>query len=227
MEFFLENREAASVVAAAKIISTLQQQLAAKRSASLVVSGGTSPGRCFEELAKQDIGWDRITVLASDERWVPPDHDDSNEKLIRDTLLVGHAKRASFVPYFDADTSIGDRCTELDTHIRKGPFPFTCSLLGMGADGHFASLFPDADNLDTGLDKDSHSLCLPVRTEASPYERVSLTLSALSRSHEIILLFFGADKRAVYEAARDGDNNYPVSALLRQKRAPVHVYWAP
>ena len=100
-------------------------------------------------------------------------------------------------------------------------------MLGMGADGHFASLFPDADNLATGLDVDAPVACIPVRTEASPYDRISLTLSALSRSDEVVLLFFGDDKREVYERAKDVGNGYPVSRLLVQKRAPVHVYWAP
>ncbi len=97
----------------------------------------------------------------------------------------------------------------------------------MGEDGHFASLFPDAANLEEGLDVDSSELCIPVHTAASPHPRVSLTLSALSRSDEILLLLFGDRKREVYEAAKQTANGYPVFHLLRQKRAPVYVYWAP
>ncbi len=123
--------------------------------------------------------------------------------------------------------SVEERCHELDKDIRSVPFPFACSMLGMGADGHFASLFPDADNLATGLDLESTTLCLPIETQASPYSRVSLTLAALSRSDEIVLLFFGEDKRAVYEDARNCNDQFPVSRLLLQTRAPVHTYWAP
>ena len=97
----------------------------------------------------------------------------------------------------------------------------------MGEDGHFASLFPDAENLEEGLDVDSSELSIPVNTAASPHPRVSLTLSALSRSDEILLLMFGDRKREVYEAAKQTANGYPVFHLLRQKRAPVYVYWAP
>jgi 6-phosphogluconolactonase len=97
----------------------------------------------------------------------------------------------------------------------------------MGEDGHFASLFPDAENLEQGLDTDGIQLCLPVNTAASPHPRISLTLAALSRSDAIVLLFFGAAKREVYEQAKADSNGYPVSRLLLQKRAPVHVYWAP
>lgn len=227
MENFFDSREAASVAAAEKIALVLEGRLALKQSATLVVSGGTTPGRCFDELASKDIAWERVNIVASDDRWVPPDHDDSNEKLIRETLLVGKASCAGFLPFHVAGMSPRERCDALNDELRSIPFPFACSLLGMGLDGHFASLFPDAENLAEGLDKESDRLCLPVETAASPYARISLTLSALSRSDEIVLLFFGDDKRGVYEKAKAGDARYPVTRLLRQKRAPINIFWAP
>ena len=227
MEFYFDTREEASVAAAARIADALRRRLDAGLDTSLVVSGGTTPGRCFTELAGTELDWSSVTVLASDDRWVPADHDDSNEKLVRETLLVDKAADADFFGFYAENKTIEHRCKEIDADVRFMPFPFACSLLGMGADGHFASLFPDADNLDEGLDLESHTLCLPVRTEASPHARVSLTLAALSRSDEVVLLFFGDDKRAVYEQCRDNGDQFPVSRLLRQKRAPVHIYWAP
>ncbi len=158
---------------------------------------------------------------------MPPDHEDSNEKLVRETLLAGEATDARLLPVYRPDVTIEERCSEINEELLQAPFPFACALLGMGEDGHFASLFPDAENLQEGLDVDSRQLCIPVQTAASPHPRVSLTLSALSRSDEIVLLIFGDAKRAVYEAARTSTNGTPVSHLLRQKRAPVHVYWAP
>ena len=227
MDHYFETREAASVAAAKRITDALREQLDAQQAASLVVSGGTSPIQCFAELSTQDIDWPRVSVLPSDDRWVPADHEDSNEKLIREKLLVGKAGTADFLPFYTPTNSIEDRCQELNSDIRFVPFPFACSLLGMGADGHFASLFPDAKNLAEGLDLESSTLCLPVETQASPYSRVSLTLAALSRSHEIVLLIFGEDKRIVFEEAKDGNDLFPVRRLLMQKRAPVHTYWAP
>ena len=227
MENHFDTREAASIAAADRIESALANRLSLQKGASLVVSGGTTPGRCLEELAHSDVDWDRVHVLLSDERWVPASDDDSNEKLVRETLLVNGAAAARLQPAYSADEGVADRCATLDAEIRALPFPFACSLLGMGADGHFASLFPDAKNLAEGLNADGSKLCIPVSTEASPHPRLSLTLAALSRSDEIVLLFFGEDKLAVYEDAKNQTNGYPVSRLLRQKRAPVHVYWAP
>jgi 6-phosphogluconolactonase len=227
MEHFFDTREQASAAAADHIARELVHRLDKQKTTALVVSGGTSPLRCFEILAGQAIGWDRVTVLASDDRWVGPDHEDSNAKLIRDKLLVGAAAEAEFLPYFAPDTTVEARVAELNEDIRYAPLPFACAMLGMGADGHFASLFPDADNLDTGLDLESTTLYLPVHTSASPHARISLSLAALSRSDEIVLLFFGDEKLAVYERARAGDSQLPVTRLLRQKRAPVHIYWAP
>lgn len=227
MEHFFDTRDEASVAAADRIATALVHRLDGQRGASLVVSGGSTPGRCFAALSQLQLAWDRVGVLASDERWVPGTDDASNEKLIRETLLVGRAADADFLPFYAPQTTVEERCVDLNAEIRRVPFPFACALLGMGTDGHFASLFPDAENLDAGLDLESHALCLPVTTAASPHPRITLTLAALSRSDEIVLLFFGDDKKVIYEKAKAGNARYPVTRLLKQKRAPVHVYWAP
>jgi 6-phosphogluconolactonase len=227
MDHIFETREEAAIAAARRIGEALLRRLDGQGAASLVVSGGTSPAGVFAELAKTTLNWPGVLVILSDERWVPPEHEDSNEKLVRETLLVGEAQDASLLPVYRPDVTIEERCSEISEELLQAPFPFACALLGMGEDGHFASLFPDAENLQEGLDVDSRQLCIPVQTAASPHPRVSLTLSALSRSDEIVLLIFGDAKRDVYEAARTSTNGTPVSHLLRQKRAPVHVYWAP
>lgn len=227
MEHYFDSREEASRAAAEHIAEALNRRLDQQKAASLVVSGGTSPIQCFETLAHMDIDWPRVGIVPSDDRWVPSEHEDSNEKLVRSKLLVNGAANADILPFYSENMTVEERAAALDQEIRFVPFPFACSLLGMGEDGHFASLFPDAENLDEGLDLESGTLCLPVETKASPYPRISLTLAALSRSDEIVLLIFGDEKRKVYEKAKAGNARYPVTRLLRQKRAPVNVYWAP
>lgn len=227
IEHFFTTREQASAAAAERIAAALNRRLSDQASASLVVSGGTTPARCFESLAHTGIAWDRVHVLLSDERWVPAYDNDSNELLVRSTLLQNGAAAAHLLPAYAAGGDIEAASEALDEAIRLLPFPFASVLLGMGEDGHFASLFPDAPNLEAGLDVDSARLVIPVSTASSPHGRISLTLSALSRSDEIVLLIFGETKRAVYEKARNSGSALPVARLLRQKRAPVHVHWAP
>ena len=227
MEHFFETREEASVAAAEAIAERLAARLDAQSGASVVVSGGTTPDRCFDLLSEKPLDWRRTQIVLSDERWVPPDDDASNERLVRDALLKGEAVPAKLLSVFSMTTGIQARCDEIDQQIRLGPFPFACSLLGMGEDGHFASLFPDAENLEEGVDVDGKQLCIPVTTAASPHPRVSLTLAALARSDAIVLLMFGDNKLEVYEQAKRKGSKLPVAHLLKQKKAPVHVYWAP
>lgn len=222
-----ENREAASLAAADRLEAGLRRRLEGGGRASLVVSGGTTPAACLRMLAARGLDWERVHVTLSDERWLPASEADSNERLVRETLLVGPAARASFFPLYRHDQPVEGACADLNTALRELPFPFAGVLLGMGADGHFASLFPDAPNLGEGLTVDGPDLCLPVTTAASPHPRISLTLAALTRSDEITLLFFGKEKRRVFDEAVASAGRYPVSSLLRQKRAPVRALWAP
>lgn len=227
MEHFFDTREEASIAAANYISKAVARRLDLQPEASLVVSGGTSPVRCLQELSATDINWQNVHVLLSDERWVASDSEDSNEKLIRDNLLQGKAAEARLHPMHSDSFSLEERCELFEETIRTLPFPFACSLIGMGEDGHFASLFPDAENLDEGLNVDSLHFCLPTRTAASPHARLTLTLAALSRSDRVVLLIFGDTKREIYEKAKEKSNGFPVSKLLLQKRAPVRVFWAP
>lgn len=204
------DRSTASRAAADVLAAALSHRLATSAGAVLAVSGGTTPGQCLSELAERPLNWARVRVTLTDERCVPADHPDSNEGMVRRRLLVGRAAAARFVRL---------QGTEMSAFSE----PFACVLVGMGEDGHFASVFPDADNLDEALDLESDACCLPVRTEASPFARISMTLARLVNSDELVLLAFGAAKRRVLEAP----GAYPVGRLLAQTRLPVRVMWAP
>ncbi|MGR9092086.1 MAG: 6-phosphogluconolactonase [Gammaproteobacteria bacterium] len=224
-EHYFETREEASLAAAERIVELLSKRLDNNDEASLVVSGGTSPARCLSALSGANLEWERVQVALSDERWISPDHDDSNEKMVRETLLVGNAASATLLSIYAAGVSPEERCDQLQDPLPV--LPFACSLVGIGTDGHFASLFPDAANLAFAMDVECERLYVPVDTAASPHRRISMTLAGISRSDEVALLFFGEDKLAVYKEAQASSNGYPLSRLLRQKRAPVRLFWAP
>jgi 6-phosphogluconolactonase len=226
-EHFCDSRHAASQLAAKRISTRMQLDLEVQSEASIVVSGGSTPKECFDILATTGLPWNRVHVVPSDERWVPSAHAASNEKMIRETLLVKRAMNAMLQTLYADATTARDHCATLANELETLPLLFSSVLLGMGEDGHFASLFPDIASLEDGLDMDSTSRCLAIETTASPHARISLTLSTLTRSKEIILLVFGEAKRAVLGKAMLSGNAYPVSRLLQQKRTPVHVIWAP
>lgn len=217
----------AAVAAGKRIVNALHRRLETHDSATLVVSGGTTPAPVYDYMAHKELDWHRIHVLLSDERWVPADHADSNEKMLRDALEKSRASYAQITSYFDADSSPEDRCAELEKELGELPLPFTSVLLGMGDDGHFASLFPDDVNLQTAIDLQSSRGFVPVDTGSSPHRRVSMTLAALLRCDEILLLVSGAGKRAILEQAADPGSELPIAHLLRQLRVPVDVFWAP
>jgi 6-phosphogluconolactonase len=211
------DRSAASAAAANLLAGALRRALEKSGEASLVVSGGITPQECFLNLSRQVLDWSSVTIVPSDERWVEAHNLSSNEHLIHTRLMLGPASAARLLSFY---------LEELEAE-EAPEVPFACALLGMGEDGHFASLFPDFEGLEEALDPDNGDQCVVVKTAGSPYLRISLTLPALLDSHAIVLLFFGEAKRRVFEAAAAGDSTYPVAALLSQDKVPVTVIWAP
>ncbi|MEQ9450080.1 MAG: 6-phosphogluconolactonase [Pseudomonadales bacterium] len=207
------DRELASAATAELLAQALATALEQQQTATLVVSGGSTPQRSFQHLAQQPLDWQRVQVTLSDERCVPRDHADSNERMVREHLLTARAAAAEFLPL-----------------NKVTPATFAAVLLGMGTDGHFASLFPDADNLARGLDLQNPDPTIAINTAASPYPRLSLTLARLLRTDCLCLLAFGADKRTILE----NPDNTPVAHLLRHEtthtaarnHAPCRVLWA-
>ncbi len=221
------DRQSASIAAARALATRIEARLQTDESANLVVCGGTTPVECFRALATRPLPWARVGIYLSDERWIEPASSDSNERLAREHLLTGAAAAARLVPLYSAGQSIEARCAELDAELRALPAPFAAALLGMGNDGHFASLFPDAANLGAGLDPAGETRCIAIVSEASPLRRVSLTLAALARSDAILILIFGDDKHRVLQRAGRGEGGYPVASLLALETTPISVYWAP
>ena len=188
-----DTRADAATAAGKRIISALHRRLETDDSAAIVVSGGSTPAPVYSYMAHKELDWHRVHVLLSDERWVAANHPDSNENMLRTALERSRAAYAQIVPIVDLTKSIDKRCSELNEEIGSLPLPFTSVLLGMGDDGHFASLFPDASELPQALDLQSPDSFVPVATASSPYPRISMTLAALLRSDEILLLISGAE----------------------------------
>ena len=198
--------------------------------ASLVVSGGHTPINLFEQLREQTLGWSRVEVALADERWVEPTDPSSNEKLVRDALLRDKAAAARFLGLKNAAALPDLGAIPAWKPYARVPRPFDITVLGMGDDGHTASLFPGSQNLDIALDPTAGAGCVGMWAPTPPHPRLSLNLSALLDSRRIIILISGEAKWRTYLAASDAAGavkDMPVRAVLRQRHTPVEVIWAP
>jgi 6-phosphogluconolactonase len=220
------SSEALDDFAAARVGGLLAEALAQNRQATLVVPGGRSPARFLTILGNAAIDWSRVQVTLSDERWVAPTSSDSNEGLIRRTLMSGRAGKARLVPLLTAAPTPADAVAEVSARLGQLPRPLDVVVLGMGADGHFASLFPGAESLRDGLDPAGKAVCLAAEGPADSVPRLSLTLSLLTDARQILVVASGDAKRSVWQLAGNGAP-YPVGALQRQNRAPVDFLWCP
>ena len=195
--------------------------------ASMILSGGTSPGALYRDLSEQDMPWDQVIFSLSDERWIDAEHVDSNAHMVKRRLLQKQAAKAEFVPLKTSANNVNDGLAQAQENFNKMPPKHTVTLLGMGDDGHTASLFPTAENLTDMLDISKPDLLAAVPMHGNGVDRISMTLTALLQSDVINILFFGTDKWDVYKRAKaEKTPALPVSYLLHQDRVPVHIYWA-
>ena len=214
------------MIAAADLIAGA---LAAPGERSFVATGGGTPGPVYDALAKRDLDWAGVTVTLTDERWVDPTSPLSNEGQIRARLLTGPAAAARFVALKGAGASPNVDALAAEPAL-AALTPFDVVLLGMGPDGHIASLFPDDPGVAAALDPAGKRLCVGVdHAGLDPFvPRVSLTARALLNARLIVLLVTGEDKRALIARVIDDLTlNLPVAAVLRQSATPVRVLWGP
>jgi 6-phosphogluconolactonase len=210
-----------------KVTVLLMRAIKKRGMASLVVSGGRTPVAFFNLLSQQVLDWSKVVLILADERWVEADHSDSNEKLVRENLLINEALAAKFIPLKNSamDAVTGEIQTESDIEPIG---QFTLVILGMGDDGHTASLFPGAKTLALGLDMNSGRTAIAVTPPAAPHQRMSLTLPCLLNSQQIIIHITGAGKQDVLQAAQAGDDiaELPIRAILNQQIAPLSIFWS-
>ncbi len=223
------DREEASEAAAHLAADTLGADIARSGAASLMVSGGSTPARMFERLSSETLDWASVTVGLVDERWVAPDHPDSNERLVRARLLKNAAERAAFLPmktsHAHPTEAVADRNAAYAPHCASISF----LLLGMGTDGHTASWFPGAANLAEILSSHGARFVAAVEApSAKVAQRLTLTGSAAAHANRALLLVFGAEKRSILENTAEADPmNCPVAFAIDVLGDRLSIFWAP
>lgn len=211
------------------VAENLNAGLDERGSASLAVSGGSTPGRFFEVLgAREDIDWENVFVTLVDERWVDEISDRSNARLVKKKLLQGPAAAARFVPLYSG----GDEPTLLQIEMTNRaldemPMPFDAVILGMGNDGHTASFFPGGDALDNALNAEGPVLA--IRAPGAGEPRVTFTLPQLLNTRALYLHIEGDEKAHTLDKALETGpvETMPVRAVLSQSKVPVSLYWCP
>ena len=234
--------------------ASLKKSIDSSQEASFIIPGGTTPGPAFELLSKKELDWSKVSIAQSDERWLDAEHDQSNEKLTKRTLLINHASQANYIAMKNSSATALDGKMLCNQDYRSLLAPFSITMLGMGLDGHFASLFPSSKTIEEALDLSNKDLCIEIDATgcsvAGEYtERMSLTLSAILNSEQIILLITGKAKLQLIEDVLVNINlntdintaintvintvindetgpALPIRYLLEQKETDVNIYWA-
>jgi len=230
LEAFPDPETMAAVIAE-RLAGRLRGALERDGEALITLSGGRTPEPVYRRLGLAKLAWNDVTVTLADERFVPPDDPASNAGLLAQSLFSGEAAKAQFVPLWTEGGGLEAAAQRADSALKALARPHDVTVLGMGDDGHTASLFPGCPELSTGLDPKSDRRCIAVARHdpAPPQARLTMTLSELLRSRLVLVLIQGAAKRRVFEEALTaGDmTDMPIRAILRQTLVPVEIAWAP
>ena len=214
---------------AVAVTAVLRRELEQHPRARLLVSGGKTPAPVFRALAKAPLEWERIDIALVDERWLQPGDPDSNAHLVREHLLRDHAAAARFEILTRPGRSLEAAVAAANLHARRPP---CVVLLGMGGDGHTASLFPHMRGLADALESSSAYVAVDATgcAGAGPWPcRISLTPAGLAPAGTRLLLLRGEDKRQVFGRALAGDDprEMPVRIAVTTPGARLQVHWCP
>lgn len=211
---------------AARVAEDLRAALGHQDRATLAVPGGSTPGPFLAALAAQDLDWSRIAVCPTDERWAPPDHERSNERMIRATLL-DRGVAPAFLPFWREGLTPA-AAAPIVAEAFAPHLPIDVCVIGMGTDMHCASLFPGGEGLEAAMNPDGEGVIAPLTAPGAPEPRITLIAARLAEADKVHLLITGAEKRAALMAACAETDalKAPVGAILR-RAADATIHWAP
>jgi 6-phosphogluconolactonase len=223
---FAAPGELASALAAT-VADRLRDAIDRQGEALVAVSGGTTPALFFRTMSDAELDWSKLTVILVDERFVPMSSPRSNAALVAENLLQNRASAARFVGLYRPVDTVEEAAAQAGKELSALSWPLDVALLGMGLDGHTASFFPGAGNLEALLDPATESTVMPVHAPSAGEPRLTLPLAKLTSAGFVALQIEGNEKRGVFETAIAPGCTMPVRAVLDHARTPVEVFWAP
>lgn len=223
----MKNRELLDQELAEYIISALEADVEIRGEASLLVSGGSTPLGLFKILSHYKIAWDKVNVILVDERFVPDEHSDQNGSMVKVNLLKNNAAKAKFqVMVLDPKDSLNN-LNLVRSQMQLIKRPFSIVILGMGGDGHTASLFPDAPELDEGMNLNNSDDLIITHPGKAPHERITFTRKALLNTSHLALHCYGREKKNILDTVNSLSDYrpYPIEGFVHQELVDLKVFW--
>lgn len=210
------------------VAKELSKAIAKKGKASLAVSGGSTPKGFFKALSLIDLPWKKVNITLADERWVDIHDDASNTRLVHENLMVNFAKEAKFFHLKQAGEMTEACLVEMADAASTTLMPLDVLILGMGEDGHTASLFPCSEQITQCLSMENNAVLMKVIPQTAPHDRITFTLKALLESKNTILHIAGTSKKQVLDKALSDDDAFemPIRAFLKNPEVNTQVFWA-
>lgn len=221
-----ENSESLAHEFSKKVAAILEKTIKIKGYGTLLLSGGNTPKLFLNKLSNENIEWEKVTIGLVDERWIDTIYKDSNERLMKDNLLINSCIKANFIGLYQQNVSC-EKSVSICSNLYKKYFK-NCDvlILGMGIDGHTASIFPEIDNFAEAVSCDNKNFCIGTTPKNAPYNRMSLTLKSILDAKNIFLHIEGDEKLKVYNEAINDCNRYPISKVLCDENKQIEVYFA-
>lgn len=201
-----------------QIAQDLKTAIERKGSATLLLSGGSTPSGVYRLLSEENLDWTKVHVGLVDERFVPADSPFSNFKLLQETLGQNAAKNVAIHPMVLNSSDYNQNLKEIEVAYRIFTDPDIC-LLGMGPDGHTASLFPNDDASQNANDNQS-TLLSNTNAPAEPNLRITFNGPVLRRATHLYLMITGAQKKAIFEASEQ--QQLPIASF---KKALTYIFY--
>jgi 6-phosphogluconolactonase len=197
-----------------------------KGRASMAVSGGSTPVQLFEEFSRLSIDWTKVDLTLVDDRWVEPKSADSNELLVRTHFIKNNASKVNFTPLKNDSNTAKEGQKQTEVLLGNFTMPFDVVVLGMGSDGHTASLFPCSDELADGMDLNNPNYLISTSPKTAPYERLSLTAKVIMDAKNVFLHLNGSSKLHTLESAMEykDSSKMPIYKFLK---SGLSIYWSP
>ena len=204
----------------------LTETIRTRGRASMALSGGITPIPLFKELSLLNIDWMKVDLTITDDRWVDSKNADSNELLVRTHLIKNKASKVNFIPLKNNAKTAKDGQKNSEEMLKNITLPFDVVVLGMGSDGHTASLFPCSDELSEAMNLNNLNCLISTSPKTASYERLSLTAKVIIDAKNIFLHLNGSSKLHTLESAMEykDSSKMPIYTFLENG---LSIYWSP